>query len=228
MCNDRSVGGPREARISRQRGPVPTRARPGTRLGVAVFSSTGSRRNLARGARAAPGKRPPPRGLARVARTNSCSSEPKPSRRFERRLVDGSRYGASSLCWPRLHFDLPNQILRFRPPKCGHTRSAPQTPSKNAIKYICKKGTFFWRHQDVLHPMAEYSSTPKGVLEYPWSTPCGYPLGGNTWATTRVGDRHSAIRAPRSGRLLLRRDLIFELVNAVVNEARKRAFSARG
>ena len=27
----------------------------------------------------------------------------------------------------------------------------------------------------MLHPKAEYSSTPKGVLEYPWSTPCGYP-----------------------------------------------------
>jgi hypothetical protein len=30
-----------------------------------------------------------------------------------------------------------------RPPKFGQNRSAPQTPSKNAIKYICKKGTFF-------------------------------------------------------------------------------------
>ena len=80
--------GAREARISRKRGPVPTRARSGIR--VAVFSSTGSRRNLARCARAAPGKRPPPRGLARVAWTNSCSSEPKPSRRFERRLLHGS------------------------------------------------------------------------------------------------------------------------------------------
>ncbi len=66
-----------------------------------------------------------------------------------------------------LHFDLPNQILRFRPPKCGRNRSAPQTPSKNAIKYICKKGTFFWWHQDVLHPMAEYSSTPKGYSSTP-------------------------------------------------------------
>jgi len=133
------------------------------------------------------------------------------------------QYGASSLCWPRLHFDLPNQILRFRPPNKGQARSAPQTPSKNAIKYICKKGTFFWRHQDVLHPKAEYSSTPKGYS----STPCGFPLSGNTWATTRIGDRHSTIRAPRSGRLLLRRDLIFELVNTVVSEVRKRAFSAR-
>ena len=82
-------------------------------------------------------------------------------------LLHFSTYGASSLCWPRLHFDLPNQILRFRPPNKGIDRSAPQTPSKNAIKNICKKGTFFWRHQHVLHPMAEYSSTPKGVLEYP-------------------------------------------------------------
>jgi hypothetical protein len=46
-------------------------------------------------------------------------------------------------------------------------------------------------------------------------------------ATTRIGDRHSAIRSPRSGRMLLRRDLIFELVNTVVNEVRERAFSAR-
>ena len=36
--------------------------------------------------------------------------------------------------------------------------------------------------------------------------------------TTRIGDRHSAIRAPRSGRLLLQRDLIFELVNTVVSD----------
>ena len=134
-------------------------------------------------------------------------------------------YGASSLCWPRLHFDLPNQILRFRPPKCGRNRSAPQTPSKNAIKYICKKGTFFWRHQDVLHPMAEYSSTPKGYSSTP-GVPLVGPLSGKTWATTRVGDRHSAIRAPRSGRILIRRDPIFELVNTVVKEVRKRAFSA--
>ena len=76
----------------------------------------------------------------------------------------------------------------------------------------------------MLQPMVEYSSTPKGVLEYPRSTPCH---SVETWATTRIGDRHSAIRAPRSGRLLLRRDLIFELVNTVVSEVRKRAFSAR-
>ncbi len=72
--------------------------------------------------------------------------------------------------------------------------------------------------------MAEYSSTPQGVLEYPGVPLVGTPLSGNTWATTRVGDRHSAIRAPRSRRLLLRRDLIFELVNTVVSEVRKRAF----
>ena len=52
---------------------------------------------------------------------------------------------------------------------------------------------------------------PKGVLEYPSSTP-RVPISGNTWATTRSGDRYSAIRAPRSGRILLRRDPIFELV----------------
>ena len=69
----------------------------------------------------------------------------------------------------------------------------------------------------MLQPLAEYSSTPKGVLEYPRSTPCGYSVE-TPWATTRIGDRHSAIRAPRSGRLLLRRDLIFELLNTVVNE----------
>ncbi len=83
----------------------------------------------------------------------------------------------------------------------------------------------------MLHPMAEYSSTPKGVLEYPWSTPCGYLSVATQWK--HMGDNanwrspHSAIRAPRSGRLLLRRDLIFELVNTVVSEVRKRAFSAR-
>ena len=83
----------------------------------------------------------------------------------------------------------------------------------------------------MLRPTAEYSSTPKGYSEYPRSTTRGTPLRetqGDTWATTRIGDRHSAIRAPRSGRLLLRRDLIFEeLVHTVVNEVRKRAFSAR-
>jgi hypothetical protein len=67
---------------------------------------------------------------------------------------------------------------------------------------------------------------PKGVLEYPWSTTRGTTQG-------KHGRRrdleifHSAIRAPRSGRILLRRDLIFQLVNHVVNEVRKRAFSAR-
>ncbi len=63
---------------------------------------------------------------------------------------------------------------------------APQTPSKNAIKYICKKGTFFWRHQDVLHPMAEYSSTPQGVLEYPCPE---YPLWVTQWK--HMGDNAS-------------------------------------
>ena len=136
-------------------------------------------------------------------------------------------YGASSLCWPKLHLDLPNQILRFRPPLCGQNRSAPQTPSESAIKYICKKGTFFWRHQDVLHPMAEYSSTPKGYSEYPPEYHKGYPHSGEhmgdnaNWRPPRV------IRAPRSGRILPRRDPIFELVNTVVNEVCKRAFSAR-
>jgi hypothetical protein len=46
----------------------------------------------------------------------------------------------------------------------------------------------------------------------------GCPLRGSTWATTRIGDRHRAIRAPRSGRLLLQRDLISELVNTVVSD----------
>ena len=64
---------------------------------------------------------------------------------------------------------------------------------------------------------------PKGVLEYPSSTP-RVPISGNTWATTRSGDRYSAIRAPRSGRILMRRDPIFQLATTVVNEVRKRAF----
>jgi hypothetical protein len=66
-------------------------------------------------------------------------------------------------------------------------------------------------------------STPKGYSEYPRSL----VVLSHTWATTRIGDRHSVIRAPRSGCILLRRDPIFELVNAVVNEVRKRAFLAR-
>ena len=126
-----------------------------------------------------------------------------------------------------VHFDLPNPILRFRPPNKGIDRSAPQTPSKNAIKYICKKWTFFWRHQDVLHPMAEYSSTPKGVLEYPWSTTRGTHSAETHGRQRDLEILHSAIRAPRSGRILMRRDPIFQLANTVVNEVRKRAFSAR-
>ena len=103
----------------------------------------------------------------------------------------------SSLCWPRLHFDLPNLILRFRPPNKGIARSAPQTPSKNAIKYICKKGTFFWRHQDVLHPMAEYSSTPKGgtrvPLKYPKGTDQRKHMGDNAKWRSLQCDSGSAI-----------------------------------
>ena len=64
----------------------------------------------------------------------------------------------------------------------------------------------------MLHPMAEYSSTPQGGTRVPLKYPKGVPISGNTWATTRSGDRYSAIRAPRSGRILLRRDPIFELV----------------
>ena len=60
-----------------------------------------------------------------------------------------------------------------------------------------------------------------------YGVPQGVPTQGNTWATTLIGDRHSVIRAPRSGRILPRRDPIFELVNTVVNEVCKRAFSAR-
>ena len=63
----------------------------------------------------------------------------------------------------------------------------------------------------MLHPMAEYSSTPKGVLEYPSSTPRGY-RSAETHGRQREVEIDSAIRAPRSGRILLRRDPIFELV----------------
>ena len=90
-----------------------------------------------------------------------------------------------------------------------------------------QKRDLFWRHQDVLHPMAEYSSTPKGVLEYPWSTTRGTHSGetGETHGRQRdLEILHSAIRAPRSGRILMRRDPIFQLANTVVNEVRKRAF----
>jgi hypothetical protein len=68
---------------------------------------------------------------------------------------------------------------------------------------------------------------PKGVLEYPWSTPCGTHSGETHGRRRDLEIFHSAIRAPRSGRIVLRRDLIFQLVNHVVNEVRKRAFSAR-
>ncbi len=120
-----------------------------------------------------------------------------------------------------------NPGFEIQTPKYQDRQISTTNPVEKCNKIYMQKGTFWGGHQDVLHPMAEYSSTPQGVLEYPWSTPCGYPLSGNTWATTRVGDRHSAIRAPRSGRILLRHDPIFELVDTVVNEVRKRAFSAR-
>ena len=68
---------------------------------------------------------------------------------------------------------------------------------------------------------------PKGVLEYPWSTTRGTQTPGKHMGDNAMEIFHSAIRAPRSGRILLRRDLIFQLVNHVVNEVRKRAFSAR-
>ena len=43
---------------------------------------------------------------------------------------------------------------------------------------------------------------PKGVLEYPWSTPW-VPNSGETHGRRRdLEIFHSAIRAPRSGRLL--------------------------
>ena len=52
---------------------------------------------------------------------------------------------------------------------------------------------------------------PKGVLEYPSSTPRGY-RSAETHGRQREVEIDSAIRAPRSGRILLRRDPIFELV----------------
>jgi hypothetical protein len=66
---------------------------------------------------------------------------------------------------------------------------------------------------------------PKGALQCPWSPTRGtHSAERNTWATTRSGDRCSAIRAPRSGRILLWRSPISQLVNTVVSEVRKRAF----
>ena len=76
----------------------------------------------------------------------------------------------------------------------------------------------------MLHPMAEYSSTPKGVLEYPWSTTRGTHSAETHGRQRDLEILHSAIRAPRSGRILMRRDPIFQLANTVVNEVRKRAF----
>jgi hypothetical protein len=75
MCKDRSVGGPREARISRKRGPSPPGPAQAPESPYFPRPVRGGTRREAR--EQPPGERPPPRGLARVARTNSCSSEPK-------------------------------------------------------------------------------------------------------------------------------------------------------
>jgi hypothetical protein len=42
----------------------------------------------------------------------------------------------------------------------------------------CRKGTFFWRHQDVLHPMTEHSNTPQRGTPVPLEYYTGYPLSG--------------------------------------------------
>ena len=84
-------------------------------------------------------------------------------------------YGASSLCWPRLRFDLPNPILRFRPPNIRQNRSAPQTPSKNAIKYICKKGTFFGGIRMCCTLAVYPKGYSQGVLEKHWATCPDHP-----------------------------------------------------
>ena len=74
-----------------------------------------------------------------------------------------------------------------------------------------QKRDLFWRHHDVLHRMAEYSSTPQGgtrvPLKYPKGTDQRKHMGDNAkWrSTVRFGLRES-------GRILLRRDPIFELV----------------
>jgi hypothetical protein len=79
----------------------------------------------------------------------------------------------------------------------------------------------------VLHPEAEYSSTPQRGTRVPLEYPLGTHSGETHGRRRDLEIFHSAIRAPRSGRILFRRDLIFQLVNHVVNEVRKRAFSAR-
>ena len=65
-------------------------------------------------------------------------------------------------------------------------------------------------------PPKGYSSTP-GV-------PQGVPTQRKHGRQRDLEILHSAIRAPRSGRILMRRDPIFQLANTVVNEVRKRAF----
>jgi hypothetical protein len=71
--------------------------------------------------------------------------------------------------------------------------------------------------------MAEYSSTPKGYSSTP-GVPQGVPTQETHGRRRDLEIFHSAIRAPRSGRILLRRDHIFQLANTVVNEDPKRAF----
>ena len=76
----------------------------------------------------------------------------------------------------------------------------------------------------MLHPRLSTHQYPKGVLEYPWSTTRGTHSGETHGRQRDLEILHSAIRAPRSGRILMRRDPIFQLANTVVSEVRKRAF----
>ena len=77
-----------------------------------------------------------------------------------------------------------NDLMRRERNEVENRSCEPPSPGLAAPPFIFKQLGFFYGR------VLQY---PKGVLEYPWSTPCGYPLSGNTWATTRVGDRHCAI-----------------------------------
>jgi hypothetical protein len=114
-----------------------------------------------------------------------------------------SIYGASSLCWPRLHFDLPSQILRFRPKVRPYQISTTNPVEKcNKIRIYAKRGPF-WGGIRMCCTLWPSTSLPhEGVLEYPWSTESlrdthslrqGKHMGGNAnWRSPQC-DSGSAI-----------------------------------
>ena len=75
----------------------------------------------------------------------------------------------------------------------------------------------------MLHTVSQVLQYPQRGTRVPLEYHKGYPQGKHG-RQRDLEILHSAIRAPRSGRILMRRDPIFQLANTVVNEVRKRAF----